>query len=155
MLRDRGPHTLNPTTPNKMNDQNNISAGRGAGLDSSLATGSASVPTPEEARDILSRFNASHFNLSGREHARYRIPADPKHDDDLRMSAFINYTEELGELLRQMLDVAENCDETGYADGVGFVDLDDLHARVRAALSPNASGEPCPPSANQSPKHHE
>jgi hypothetical protein len=36
-----------------------------------------------------------------------------------------------------MLDVAENCDETGYADGVGFVDLDKLHAKVRSALSPN------------------
>lgn len=37
-------------------------------------------------------------------------------------------------LLQQMLDVAENCDETGYAEGVGFVDLNKLHAEVRAAL---------------------
>ncbi len=37
-------------------------------------------------------------------------------------------------LLQQMLDVAENCDETGYAEGVGFVDLDKLHNEVRAAL---------------------
>lgn len=40
----------------------------------------------------------------------------------------------LESLLQQMLDVAENCDETGYADGAGFVDLDKLHAEVRAAL---------------------
>lgn len=37
-------------------------------------------------------------------------------------------------LLQQMLDVAENCDETGYAPDVGFVDTDKLHAEVRAAL---------------------
>lgn len=48
-------------------------------------------------------------------------------------------------LLQQMLDVTENCDETGYADGVGFVDIDELHERVRAALSPNCGGEPHAP----------
>ncbi len=41
---------------------------------------------------------------------------------------------ELKSLLQQMLDVAENCDETGYATDCGFVDLDKLHAKVRAAL---------------------
>jgi hypothetical protein len=51
------------------------------------------VPTPDEARAILSRFNASHFDLKDREHARYRIPADPKHDDDIRMGAFIKHHE--------------------------------------------------------------
>jgi hypothetical protein len=51
------------------------------------------VPTPDEARAILRRFNASHFNLRGQEHARFRIPADPKHDDDLRLSAFIKWAE--------------------------------------------------------------
>jgi hypothetical protein len=40
-------------------------------------------------------------------------------------------------LLQQMLVAAENCDETGYADGVGFVDLEKLHTEVRSALSPN------------------
>ena len=34
-----------------------------------------------------------------------------------------------------MLNVAENCDETGYADGVGFVDIDKLHAEIRAHLA--------------------
>ncbi len=37
-------------------------------------------------------------------------------------------------LLQSMLDVAENADETGYMTDVGFVDLDKLHAEVRAAL---------------------
>lgn len=49
------------------------------------------APTPDEAREILSRFNASHFNRTDHEHARYRIPADPAHDDDLRLSAFIEH----------------------------------------------------------------
>jgi hypothetical protein len=43
----------------------------------------------------------------------------------------------LRDLLQRMLDVAENCDETGYADGVGFVDIDKLHDEVRAILAPN------------------
>lgn len=37
-------------------------------------------------------------------------------------------------LLEQMLNVAENADETGYVTDVGFVDLDKLHAEVRTAL---------------------
>lgn len=37
-------------------------------------------------------------------------------------------------LLQQMLDVAENCDETGYVDGEGFVGLDKLHGTVRTHL---------------------
>lgn len=41
---------------------------------------------------------------------------------------------ELRKLLQQMLDVAENADETGYVPDVGFVDLDKLHAKVRTAL---------------------
>lgn len=42
----------------------------------------------------------------------------------------------LRSLLQQMLDVAENADETGYVTDVGFVDLDKLHAEVREALKP-------------------
>lgn len=37
-------------------------------------------------------------------------------------------------LLEQMLNVAENADETGYVTDVGFIDLDKLHEEVRAAL---------------------
>lgn len=42
------------------------------------------------------------------------------------------------ELMQQLLNVAENCDETGYADGVGFVDVDALHEKVRAWLAKEA-----------------
>ncbi len=43
----------------------------------------------EEAYEILQRFCHSHYDTPG-EHARASIPADPKRDDDLRMSAFIS-----------------------------------------------------------------
>lgn len=38
------------------------------------------------------------------------------------------------ELLQQMLDVAENADETGYVTDVGFLNLDKLHEQARAAI---------------------
>jgi hypothetical protein len=50
------------------------------------------------------------------------------HEKPLQLNAAL-------ELLTSMLNVAENCDETGYADGVGFVDIDKLHSDVRAALA--------------------
>jgi hypothetical protein len=37
-------------------------------------------------------------------------------------------------LLQLLLDVSDNCDETGYVDGVGFFDIDALHDQVRALL---------------------
>lgn len=37
-------------------------------------------------------------------------------------------------LLEQMLNVAENADETGYVTDCGFIDLDKLHELVRAEL---------------------
>ena len=42
--------------------------------------------------------------------------------------------ERMRSLLEQMLNVAENADETGYVTDCGFVDLDKLHANVRAAI---------------------
>jgi len=50
----------------------------------------------------------------------------------------------LRSLLQQMLDVAEDCDPTGYADEVGFVDLDKLHAEVRRAIEANPQPTPAP-----------
>lgn len=44
--------------------------------------------THDEACQMLSRFNASHWN-DGREKARYTIPADPSRDDDIRMKDYI------------------------------------------------------------------
>ena len=40
----------------------------------------------------------------------------------------------LTDLLEQMVNVAENADETGYVTDVGFVDLDKLHAKVREVI---------------------
>jgi hypothetical protein len=40
-----------------------------------------------------------------------------------------------------MLNVAENCDETGYADGYGFVDVDKLHENVCAAIAAAREGK--------------
>lgn len=50
---------------------------------------STNTPTPQEACQILDRFNNSHWDNSG-EQARYSIPPRPDHDDDLRMAAFID-----------------------------------------------------------------
>ena len=55
----------------------------------------------DEAQEILSRFIASHFRKHDREHARFRIPADPEHDDDLRMSQYIRETRALRALLAE------------------------------------------------------
>jgi len=41
----------------------------------------------------------------------------------------------LRDLLKQMLNVAENCDETGYCTDIGFVDIGALHEKVRDALT--------------------
>lgn len=50
--------------------------------------------TADEAQEILDRFINSHWRNHGRydpeaESARFSIPADPRRDDDIRMSAFI------------------------------------------------------------------
>ncbi len=62
----------------------------------------------------------------------------------------------LRSLLQQMLDVAENADETGYVPDVGFVDLDKLHAEVRGALEnavvSHTGALPDPKSTNQAPR---
>lgn len=43
----------------------------------------------DEAKAILCRYNASHFRNPGQDRARYSIPADPRRDDDIRLSRFI------------------------------------------------------------------
>lgn len=53
--------------------------------------------TVQEAKEGLSRFNASHWGnrASEGEKARYSIPANPKRDDDIRLNAFVEHTEQL------------------------------------------------------------
>jgi hypothetical protein len=46
----------------------------------------------DQAREILSRFNASHFN-NKTEHARYSIPARPE-DDDISLARYIDQNRE-------------------------------------------------------------
>lgn len=43
----------------------------------------------DEARESLSRFVASHFDKSDKQHARFSIPVNPNRDDDMILSAFI------------------------------------------------------------------
>ncbi len=50
------------------------------------------------------------------------------------LAAEVSRLRPLESLLQQMLDVAENADETGYVTDVGFVDIDKLHGEVRSAL---------------------
>jgi len=66
------------------------------------------LTTAEEAREILSRFNASHFRMRNREHARYSIPADHRRDDDLRMSAFIDRAERVEAENAALLEIIES-----------------------------------------------
>jgi len=43
----------------------------------------------DEAKQIASRFNASHWD-NGKEKARYTIPPDARRDDDIRLNAYID-----------------------------------------------------------------
>jgi hypothetical protein len=69
--------------------------------------------THDEARQALSRFNASHFRLTDREHARYSIPADPRRDDDIRLCCYIEQQRDiqaqLAEAIAMLRDIRE-CD---------------------------------------------
>lgn len=73
--------------------------------------------TVEEATEMLSRFNASHWHNRGGgvERARYSIPANPRRDDDIRLGAFIErvavliaVTEALGHELETRLVPCEH-----------------------------------------------
>lgn len=72
-----------------------------------LKAGHVSV---EEAKEILVRFNASHFNLPDQEHARYTIPADPRRDDDIRLGRFIAQYECLSEIFNTLHHVFSEAD---------------------------------------------
>lgn len=57
----------------------------------------AGLVTHDEAKQILVRFCNSHFRNQheGHERARVSIPADPRRDDDIRLSAYIARAERL------------------------------------------------------------
>jgi len=52
----------------------------------------------EEASKIAQRFIDAAFNNHGRERPHFEIPANPKRDDDLRLSAYIEQQEETARL---------------------------------------------------------
>lgn len=90
----------------------------------------AGVVTHEEARGILRRFNASHWRNKGGmgECARYTIPADPRRDDDIRLSAYIARCERIEAAAREAVADAEREDFVGN-------DADALAAPLRVALA--------------------
>ena len=66
-----------------------------------------SIPTMKEAGEILRRFVHSHFRprlREGDETARFSIPANPRRDDDLRMSAFIGWARRVHDFMRRLDD---------------------------------------------------
>lgn len=73
----------------------------------------------EEAREILSRFNSSHFhNHAPGPHGRavYSIPANPRRDSDIRLGAFIERAARaFAEVARlRSLPVLETCGPCRY-----------------------------------------
>ena len=69
-------------------------------------TAAGRVPSPDEAREILSRFNNSHFDNKGPK-ARMSIPARPDHDDDILMAAFIDEAERTAKRLAELEEEEE------------------------------------------------
>lgn len=62
------------------------------------------IPSHAEARDIVARFMASHFEDGTKERARITIPADPRRDDDIRIGAFIDASERLFQRLELLVE---------------------------------------------------
>lgn len=58
----------------------------------------------EEAIEISDRYHASHYreHLPDRERARYTIPANPRRDDDIRLTAFIARADRAFALVKRM-----------------------------------------------------
>jgi hypothetical protein len=58
---------------------------------------------------------------------------------EAQLAASQELCDELAEALKDMLFAAENADETGYVADVGFIEIDALYAKARAALARHAS----------------
>ncbi len=72
----------------------------------------SATPTHDEAKQILSRFNNSHWNNDGA-HARYSIPARPDHDDDIKLSTYIDNNIAIESSRDEWRAVAETLSEAG------------------------------------------
>ena len=100
--------------------------------------------TDEEAREILSRFIASHFRETDREIARFSIPPRFDYDDDLRMALYIADNANLRAAAREALDVLTRLADSAHRWAgsdvpVGLVaEVDSAKARLAGALSREA-----------------
>ncbi len=102
------------------------------------AAAEAGPVTPKEAKEILSRFNASHWRQPDKERARYTIPADGRRDDDIRMGAFIEHVEALVKAAEELLKWDSMRARCEVADA-----LDNLRGPASAEPSrPEASPDP-------------
>jgi hypothetical protein len=129
----------------------------------------------DEAREILSRFNASHWK-NGKECARYSIPARPEYDDDLRLAAYIAQNEfratqlaaaelRAGRLRELVIWIGEHCDAEGdhlkTLAAIQHVCLEAIAEESREATQsvatnggttvrkrPTYDGPPCPQESN-------
>jgi hypothetical protein len=94
----------------------------------------------DEAEQILSRFNASHWrDRTTHERARYSIPADPKRDDDIRLGEYIKQSRardaEHAEMLALLRRLGAWIHETAGEDRVPdemIVAVEGLLARIDA-----------------------
>lgn len=102
--------------------------------------------TPKEAHEILVRFCHSHFHHDANSHdrARISIPADPRRDDDLRLSAFIERAA-LAFEDREKIRLEATLEERAriYAKLRSMKRFDALESTVAALI--NTIGEPPPP----------
>lgn len=75
--------------------------------------------THDEAEQILLRFIASHFHKVDSEHARFSIPAEPRRDDDIRLSAYIAQQRESETVFSQAIDALDAINEEALAARTG------------------------------------
>lgn len=61
----------------------------------------------DEAQEALSRFEASHFHKTDKEHARISIPADPDRDDDLILGAYIRQQASSDKAYQEVIEAAK------------------------------------------------
>ena len=93
----------------------------------------------DEAQEILSRFNSSHWHHSrptGREVARYSIPANPLRDDDIRLGAYIAQQRALAAALAPILAKIAEADQACVGDDEpATLPVGELRAIARAVRS--------------------
>lgn len=97
----------------------------------------SNVPTHDEALQILSRFNTSHWRNPGKECARYSIPADPERDDDIQLARYIERcqaveadNEALGKLCQCDPATCDGAKESAAHLSSAFEGVDELVAEL-------------------------